>query len=249
MTNIYDKITESKKQNQKSFAVLIDPDNIDDAILIQTIALCNEAKVDYILVGGSLITNGYFEICIETIKLNSHIPCIIFPGNTFQISKKADAILFLSLITGRNPELLIGNHVIAAPLLKRSNIEVLPTGYMLIDGGRTTSVSYMSNTIPIPSDKHAIAASTALAGEMLGLRFIYLDAGSGALHPVSSKLISEVKKQVSVPIFVGGGIKTEVDAITACNAGADIIVVGNAVEKDASLIMQLAQVIHGFNKD
>ena len=244
MHTIYQNILERKSQNKKSFAVLIDPDSTYDSALTNTLTRCNEAGVDFILVGGSLITNNYFEKCIETIKSTSKIPCIIFPGNTFQISKRADAILLLSLISGRNPELLIGNHVLAAPVLRESQIEVIPTGYMLIDGGRITSVSYMSNTIPIPSDKYAIAASTALAGEMLGLKLIHMDAGSGALQPIPAKLISEVKKQITTPLFVGGGIKTEAQAVAACHAGADVIVIGNAVEKDTSLIRRVAEAIH-----
>ncbi|MCX6188825.1 MAG: geranylgeranylglyceryl/heptaprenylglyceryl phosphate synthase [Bacteroidetes bacterium] len=246
MNTIYPNLLIRKQQNKKSFAILIDPDSTDEAALTEIVSLCNEAKVDFILVGGSLITNGYFEKCIETIKMNSSIPCIIFPGNSFQISKKSDAILLLSLISGRNPELLIGNHVLAASQLKRSALEIIPTGYMLIDGGRTTSVSYMSNTVPIPADKYAIAASTALAGEMLGLKIIYMDAGSGALYPVPSKLITEVSKQITVPVFVGGGIKNTIQALEACHAGADVIVVGNAIEKDTSLIKQLAQAIHSI---
>jgi putative glycerol-1-phosphate prenyltransferase len=246
MQTIYTTILERKSQNKKSFAVLIDPDSTNENSLLKIIQQCNQANVDFILVGGSLITNGYFEKCIETIKSNSKIPCLIFPGNSFQISKDADAILFLSLISGRNPELLIGNHVLAAPVLKRSKIEIIPTGYMLIDGGRITSVSYMSNTIPIPSDKSSIAASTAMAGEMLGLKIIYMDAGSGAFNAIPSKLISDVATQVGIPIFVGGGIKTEEQATNACKAGADIIVVGNAVEKDPVLIKLIADAIHAI---
>ncbi len=247
MLAIYNKILERKSQNKKSFAVLIDPDSTYASALNDTLSICNEAEVDFILVGGSLITNGYFEKCIETIKATSNIPCIIFPGNTFQISKNADAILLLSLISGRNPELLIGNHVLAAPVLKESGPCVSAiVRYMLIDGGRITSVSYMSNTIPIPSDKYAIAASTAIAGEMLGLKLIHMDAGSGAIHPVPPRLISEVKKQISIPLFVGGGIKNGEQAIEACKAGADVIVVGNAVEKDALLIKQISQEIHSL---
>lgn len=246
MQSLYTQIISNRAQGKKCFAVLIDPDATSESALFETIQRCNAAKVDFILVGGSLITNGYFDTCIETIKANSSIPCIIFPGNTFQISKKADAILLLSLISGRNPELLIGNHVLAAPLLKRSQIEVMSTGYMLIDGGRITSVSYMSNTIPIPADKHAIAASTALAGEMLGMKLIYMDAGSGALSPVPAALITEVTAQITVPLFVGGGIKTEAQALSACQAGADVIVVGNAVEKDSLLIHRLAEAVHSI---
>ncbi len=244
MPTLYSKLLNQKKENQKKFAVLIDPDATSGSELNKVVDRCNEAHVDYILVGGSLITNGSFDQCIETIKLNSAIPCIIFPGNSFQINREADAILLLSLISGRNAELLIGNHVLTAAQLKRSALEIIATGYMLIDGGRTTSVSYMSNTIPIPSDKYAIAASTALAGEMLGLKMIYMDAGSGALQPVPSKLITEVTQQISIPLFIGGGIRNEIQAIEACHAGADVIVVGNAVEKDATLIKLLSQAIH-----
>ena len=246
MHSLYPEIQSRKLQNKKSFAVLIDPDATNDASLLNIIRAANDAGVDFILVGGSLITNGYFEKCIETIKSNSQIPCIIFPGNNLQISKKADAILLLSLISGRNPELLIGNHVLAAPVLKQSNLEIIPTGYMLIDGGRTTSVSYMSNTIPIPSDKYAIAASTALAGQMLGLKLIYMDAGSGALQAIPSKLITEVSNQISIPVFVGGGIRNEDQAIASCMAGADTVVVGNAVEKDISLIKRIADAVHNL---
>jgi geranylgeranylglyceryl phosphate synthase family protein len=246
MPTIYDTLTERKKQNKKSFAVLIDPDSTNDKSLGTIISLCNEANVDFILVGGSLITNGYFETCIETIRSNSKIPCIIYPGGTLQISKKADAILLLSLISGRNPELLIGNHVLAAPLLKRSGIEVMSTGYMLIDGGRITSVSYMSNTIPIPSDKYAIASSTAMAGEMLGMKLIFMDAGSGAHQAVPPELISAVSSQISVPLFIGGGIRTKEQAIAACHAGADVIVVGNALENDPGLINGICKGVHSL---
>jgi phosphoglycerol geranylgeranyltransferase len=244
MQTIYTDILKRKALNKKSFAVLIDPDSTDEVSLLKIIHLCKEAAVDFILVGGSLITNGFFEKCIETIKTNSAIPCILFPGNSFQIHHKADAILLLSLISGRNPELLIGNHVLAASVLKQSGIEIIPTGYMLIDGGRITSVSYMSNTIPIPADKHAIAASTALAGQMLGLKLIHMDAGSGALQPIPAKLIAAVASQIDIPIFIGGGIKSEEEAIAACTAGADVIVVGNAVEKDVTLIRRIAEAVH-----
>jgi len=164
-----------------------------------------------------------------------------------QTHKAADAILFLSMISGRNPDLLIGKHVLAAPLLKKSGIEVVPTGYMIVDGGNITSVMYMSNTTPLPSDKNNIASCTALAGEMLGLKVIYMDAGSGAKNPISSSMIREVKEQISGPLFIGGGIRTPQQAIDACQAGADIVVVGNAIEKDQDLVGSLVQAIHGLN--
>ena len=208
----------------------------------------NDASVDFILVGGSLITNGFFEKCIQIIKLHTQIPVVLFPGNIMQVSKDADAILLLSLISGRNPDLLIGKHVLAAPMLKQSGLEIIPTGYMLIDGGNITSVSYMSNTTPIPAEKHSIAACTAMAGEMLGLQVTYMDAGSGAQHPISTKIISAVRESVNGPIFIGGGIKTAEGAVAACNAGADVVVVGTAFEKEPELINQIAKAVHGLNK-
>ena len=242
---ILNYLLDNKGNGKKLLAVLIDPDSVADVQqLADTCKICNEAKADLILVGGSLITNGFFEQCVNIIKEHSKIPVILFPGSVMQISKDADAILFLSLISGRNPDLLIGKHVLAAPTLKQSNLEILPTGYMLIDGGNITSVSYISNTVPIPADKSAIAATTAMAGEMLGLKIIYMDAGSGAQFPIPEKLIREVRKNVSTPIFVGGGIRTPEAAKAACVAGADIIVVGNAIEKDPSLIAKLVAAIN-----
>ncbi len=230
-------------------AVLIDPDSVGSVKqLADTCKLCTAAKADLILVGGSLITNGFFEQCISTIKAHTKIPVMLFPGSVMQVSKDADAILFLSLISGRNAELLIGKHVIAAPMLQQSKLEIIPTGYMLIDGGNITSVSYISNTIPIPADKSGIAATTALAGEMLGLKVIYMDAGSGAKNPAPVAMIKAVRKTVSAPIFVGGGIRTPEAAIAACKAGADVVVVGNAFEKDNSLIKKIATAIHEIKK-
>jgi len=163
-----------------------------------------------------------------------------------QISKNADGILLLSLISGRNPELLIGKQVIAAPILKASNLDILPTGYILIDGGKPTAVSYMSNTNPIPFDKDDIAMCTAMAGEMLGLKLIYMDAGSGALNAISEKMIKKVSSNISIPLIIGGGINTPQKAILACKAGADIIVVGNAIEKDSSLIKKIGKAVHSI---
>ncbi|HLC82699.1 MAG TPA: geranylgeranylglyceryl/heptaprenylglyceryl phosphate synthase, partial [Bacteroidia bacterium] len=202
--------------------------------------------VDFIMVGGSILSNGSFEKCIQSIKKNTSIPVLIFPGNHLQISKNADAILLLSLISGRNPELLIGKHVIAAPQIKTSNLEVLATGYMLIESGRQTSASYMSNTNPIPSDKTSIAACTAMAGEQLGLKLIYMDAGSGAMNTVSAEMIKKVSKNISIPLVIGGGIDSPKKALLACKSGADIIVVGNAIEKDVKLIESIAKAIHSY---
>ena len=233
---------------KKRIAVLVDPDSItDNAQLHQIIGLCELNKVDFILVGGSLITNGNWDNCIKEIKANTSIPLILFPGNTMQVHDQADAILFLSLISGRNSDLLIGKHVLAAPDLKRANIEIMPTGYMLIDGGTNSSVMYMSNTFPIPHSKNNIAATTALAGEMLGLKVIYMDAGSGAKNPVSAEMISAVKAQVNLPLFVGGGIRNVEQAVHACKAGADVVVIGNAFEQNPQLIETIANAVHALN--
>lgn len=241
--HIYDSILSKKQQGRKQLAILIDPDKFGSTEVLDIAA---EAGVDYFFTGGSLLTNGSLEQCIETIKAHSSIPVVLFPGNALQISKKADGILLLSLISGRNPEMLIGKHVIAAPVLKASALEVIPTGYMLVESGRQTTVSYISNTTPIPSDKDDVAICTAMAGEMLGLKMIYLEAGSGAITPVSESMIRGVRSNINVPLVVGGGINTPEKAQAACRSGADIIVVGNAAEKDAGVIKSIAEAIHSF---
>ena len=245
--NIYQSITDKKAKGQKQFAVLIDPDKPTEQEILRIAELSLTANVDYFFVGGSLLTNDHFENCILTLKKHTDIPVVLFPGNTMQISKHADAILLLSLISGRNAEMLIVKHVIAAPYLKESGLEIIPTGYMLIDSGKPTTVTYMSNTFPIPSDKADIAACTAMAGEMLGLQLIYMDAGSGALNPISAKMIEKVRKHTVSPIVTGGGIKTPEKAIENCNAGADIIVVGNAIEKSANLIKEIGDAVKRFS--
>jgi len=244
--NIYKSILKNKKLNKKLFAVLIDPDKIRITDLKKISQKCQESNVDFIFVGGSLLTNNIFDECISTIKKSCLVPVVIFPGNIMQINNEADAILFLSLISGRNADMLIGKHVITAPILKKSNIEVIPTGYMLIESGILTSVAYISNTIPIPHDKDDIALCTALAGEMLGLKIIFLEGGSGAFNPVSEKMIARVSNNVNIPVIVGGGIKTPDKAIKDCKAGADIIVVGNAIEFDSTLINEISDAIHGL---
>ena len=186
-----------------------------------------------------MITDDCLDETLEYIKSNCTIPTILFPGSLYQINKKADAILFLSLISGRNPELLIGKHVLAAPILKKSGIEVLPTGYMLIDGGQPTTVSYVSNSLPIPNNKPKIAAATALAGEMLGLKLNFLDAGSGALTPITGEMIRAVKDKISVPLIVGGGLKKTVDVEAALNSGADLVVIGNRIEEDIDFLLDI----------
>jgi phosphoglycerol geranylgeranyltransferase len=236
-------------QGKKSIAVLVDPDKVEDSSeLDPLIRLANENCVDFFFVGGSLVTTTNLGQVINHIKENVSIPVVLFPGSSLQIDPAADAILFLSLISGRNPDLLIGQHVIAAPILKNNKIEVMPTGYLLINSGKTTSVAYISNTTPIPEDKYSLAACTALAGEMLGLRLIYLDAGSGAEREINAKMINTVRKAVNVPLIVGGGINTSRKAITALEAGADLIVIGNALEKDPNLLTEISDKVYDWNQ-
>lgn len=248
-TNIYRSLLDSQAEGKKSFAVLIDPDKIEgQAACMRIINMALENKVDYFLVGGSLITGNNFGQIVRLIKEHTYIPVIIFPGSSMHIEPEADAILFLSLISGRNPDLLIGQHVVAAPVLKRSNLEVLSTGYMLVGSGNPTTVSYMSNTMPIPADKPSVAACTAVAGEMLGLKLIYMDAGSGAEQPISSKMINMVRKSVDVPLIIGGGINNAHKAARAYEAGADTIVIGNGIEKNPELLVEIAELTTRYNQ-
>ena len=239
---IYDKFQD---KNRKKLAVLIDPDKPTDAQILSIVEKAKAADVDFFFVGGSLLVTDSLDHCIKLIKEHCDIPVLIFPGNSLQISKYCDGFLLLSLISGRNPEMLIGRHVIAAPYLKLYGNEIIPTGYMLIDSGKATSVSYMSDTTPIPHDKDDIAMCTAIAGEMLGLKLIYLEAGSGALLPVSTSMISKVRQMISLPLIVGGGIKTPEMAADAVKAGADVIVIGTAFEKEPEMLKKYADAIHG----
>lgn len=237
---------ERKENGQKSFAVLIDPDKVNLDNFTYLLDLCIEHHADYIFVGGSLITDYVMGDVISKIKSYTNIPVILFPGNSLHIDNQADAILLLSLISGRNPEFLIGQHVISAPVLRKSGLEILPTGYMLIDSGRQTTVSYISNTNPIPHDKPGIAACTAMAGEMLGLKLTYLDAGSGAMNPVSPEMIAAVRQSVDTPIIVGGGINSIKKAKNALSAGADVIVVGNGIEENIDLLREIANAVNSY---
>ncbi len=244
---IYQELVEAKQKGLKKLAILIDPDKLRLNKMDHVIKKAVDNEVDYFFIGGSLIVNDMLDKVLEILKKESRIPLILFPGNSMQLSYKADAILFLSLISGRNPELLIGHHVISAPYLKLSQLEIISTGYMIIDGGVNTTVGYMSNTFPIPKDKTDIAACTAIAGEMLGLKTIFLDAGSGAHFPVTKNMIETIKGSVNVPIIVGGGIKNAEKAYENISAGADVVVIGNAVEKDPSLIAEIAAAVHSKN--
>lgn len=245
---ILEQLGHKAARGQKSVAVLIDPDDVDERGLIQVLNAGIENKVDYFFVGGSLVTTGAVVGVVEFIKSYTGVPCVLFPGNAIQVHPSADAILFISLISGRNPELLIGQHVVAAPVLKKSGMEVIPTGYLLIHSGKPTSASYMSNTQPIPNDKPSLAVSTALAGEMLGLQCIYMDAGSGATEPVSPRMIKQVKKNIQSPLIVGGGLDTAYKVKSALDAGADLVVIGNGLQKNLDWLVEVSDLIQFYNE-
>ena len=242
--NIYQSLVQKKAQGKKSFAVLIDPDKVNDDNMEHLIRLATDAHVDYFLVGGSLVISSYLDECIQYIKKSCSIPVVLFPGSPSQVSSYADGLLYLSLISGRNPELLIGQHVVSAPIVRKSGLEVMSTGYMVIDGGAPTTVSYISNATPLPSDKNEIAMCTAMAGEMLGMKLIYMDAGSGARRAIAETMIEKVASCIEVPLIIGGGITQPEKAYLNCKAGADVIVVGNAIEKDPMLIKEIASAVH-----
>lgn len=237
---IYPELLQAKARGEKKFVVLFDPDKLRLQRMQQALELAVECGVDYFFIGGSLIVNNMLDEVLGKIKEQCSIPMILFPGSSFQLSYQADALLFLSLISGRNPELLIGQHVISAPFLKMSPLEIISTGYILIDGGVQTSVQYMSNTYPIPGHKDDIAVCTAIAGEMLGLKLMYLDAGSGAKNPVSTAMIQSVSGAVETPVIVGGGIRSARQVADNYAAGADVVVVGNALETDPGLMREMA---------
>lgn len=226
---------------KKLVARLIDPDNAGEEAI--TIAARNAAAagVDLFLAGGSL-TSVPVERVIRRLKQLSEIPVVLFPGNLTQLTSEADVVFLLSLISGRNPELLIGNHVIAAPLLKNIRERVIPVGYMLVGCGGGTSVEYMSQTSPIPYGKNDIAVATALAGEMIGMKAIYLEGGSGAAKPVNPAMIRAVKKEITIPLITGGGLDTSEKVDEAFEAGADMVVIGNGGDQDPSLIASACRV-------
>lgn len=241
---VYSGLLDRKKTGKKSFALLIDPDKTSAASLRNVVNLANEAAVDYFFVGGSLVVTDHLDACVLQIKTQSNIPVLLFPGSPSQISRHADALLYLSLISGRNADLLVGQHVISAPFVKKSGLEIISTGYMVVDGGVPTTVSYISNATPIPADKPDIALCTAMAGEMLGKKIIYMDAGSGAKKAISEEMITAVAQSIEVPLVVGGGIRTPEKAYLNCKAGADVAVIGNAIEKDLSLLQEMVAAVH-----
>lgn len=245
--NIYRQLVQLKQEGRKAFAVLIDPDDISPEQASVLAQKCTDAGVDYVLFGGSIMVSDHWDDCIRRFKSVTDIPVLLFPGSPAQVCKSADALLYLSLISGRNPDLLIGQHVISAPAIKTSGLEVIATGYMVIDGGVPTTVSYMSHSAPLPHNKPDLALCTAWAGEMLGKHLIYMDAGSGAKYPVSTEMIKKVSDNIAIPLIVGGGIRDAAGLRAALEAGAQMVVVGNAIEKNPDLIAEMSAVTKQYN--
>ena len=241
MRMILNSLIEAKKENKKLLSVLIDPDKINHESQLDRLIESGKG-LDYFMVGGSLLVSDHLNEIIQIIKQKTDIPVILFPGSNLHINHDADAILFLSLISGRNPELLIGQHVAAAPILKKSKLEILSTGYILIGEAAKTTVAYMSQTMPIPRSKPDIAVCTAMAGEMLGMKLIYMDAGSGAELVVPATMISEVRKSIDVPLIVGGGVRSQEKVEDAFRAGADMLVLGTAIEENIDFLQSALEI-------
>ena len=234
------KIQESKQAGKKLLAVLIDPDKFTKDENTPLVSQLKKTPPDILLVGGSLLSD-YLDETITFLKKHLSVPVFLFPGNVIQISSEADGILFMSLISGRNPEFLIGQQVVAAPLLEKTHLEIIPAGYILLENGKTTSVEYMSNTKPIPQDKQDIILATALAGQYLGQQVIYLETGSGSNHTVSQAVIKLLSEKLQIPIIVGGGIRNEKDLKTIYDAGADLAVVGTVIEENPKVLSALVE--------
>ena len=244
--NIYNNILKTIQQKGAAYLILLDPDKLVGDNINKFVGVCEDSGVDGFLVGGSLMLDGNFEPFVKTVKSITKLPVIIFPGSINQITSIADAILFLSVVSGRNPEHLIGKHVISAPIIKQANLEAISTAYVLIESGTSTTAQYMSGSLPIPRNKPEIAAATALAAEYLGMKLIYLEAGSGAKETVPNEMVKLVSEYCSVPIIVGGGIKSPNTAREKVKNGAKIIVTGNFFENENNwdLIKQFADAVH-----
>lgn len=242
----FNRLLSVRKQRGAGYLILIDPDKIRDGGLPAFVRNATEAGVDGFLVGGSLVMTDEFEKQITVIKQNTTLPVVIFPGSLFQVSPAADAILFLVLISGRNPEHLIGNQVLAAPIIKRLGLEAISTAYMLIGTGTMTSAEFISNTKPIPQHKPDIALAHALAAETIGMKCLYLDAGSGADRPVPDEMVRLISGHCSLPIIVGGGIRKPDDARKKIEAGASFVVTGTIMEEQghSDLIRKFAEAVH-----
>ena len=247
-SSLYDALRARQQHGRKALAVLLDPDNLDETSLLHLLRLSEAQQADYFFVGGSLVIGSHQAALITLIKAHSDVPVLLFPSHSMHLDGPADGLLLLSLISGRNPDFLIGQHVVAAPRLKASGLQLLSTGYMLVDSGRPTTASYMSGTMPMPHNKPGIAACTALAGEQLGLKLMYLDGGSGAQTPGSGARIAAVREAVSAPLIVGGGLDSGEKVYAALAAGADVVVVGNHIEAQPEFLAEAAGVVASFNR-
>ncbi len=243
---VYQRLLKVNREKKAGFLVLLDPDRLSPGKISDLAFRAEKSGADGILVGSSLLLSTHFDEAIKKIKEKVKLPVIIFPGNANQVSKYADAVLFLSLISGRNPNLLIGEQVKAAPVIKEFGLEPIPTGYMLIESGKMTSVQFMSDTLPLPPNKPDIACAHALAAEYMGMKFIFMDAGSGAEKSVPEFLIKEVKKFISVPLIIGGGIRDPEIAREKVKAGANFVVIGNALEEQGNdkILKDFARAVH-----
>lgn len=239
MNSIYSHILASSSKGEKHLVVLIDPDKMEVEDLSSFLRKLNESVAKYIFVGGSTVDDNATEALVVEIKKHSNLPVVLFPGDVTQITNHADALLFLSLISGNNSEYLIGKHIKAVQMLRTSHLEIIPTGYILIENGKQTAVEKVTNTKPLPRENISLITDTAKAGELLGMKLIYLEAGSGALHPVPPELVSKVKSELNVPLIVGGGIRTKKQLDEAYKAGADMVVIGTAFEDDSSFFNEL----------
>jgi len=237
--NIYKNILSAKKEGKKLLAVLIDPEKIDLKNITSFFEKVHQSIATHIFVGGSTDKDNVTDTVVTAIKKTTHLPVVLFPGDVSQISQKADGILFLSLLSGRNPEYLIEQQIKSVPFLKDSSLEILPTGYILIDGQKNTATQKVSNTKPISQENTELILNTALAGEFSGKKLIYLEAGSGAKIPVDTNIINVVNNNLSIPLIVGGGIRSKKQLEIAFNAGADLVVIGTAFEKDEAFFNQL----------
>ncbi len=244
--SVYDQLLKVRKNKGAGYLVLIDPDKQSIGNATRLSAQCQECGADALLIGGSLLFAHQFDVVIQAIKSECSLPVIIFPGGTRQISPYADAILFLSLISGRNPNHLIGEQVVAAPLLKSMKLEPISTGYMFIESGNVTSAQFLSDSNPIPREKPEIAIAHALAAQYIGMKLCYLEAGSGAKYPVPASMIQAISQNTSIPLIVGGGIRSPEQAEEKVTAGAGFIVTGNILEtnRDLGLIRAFADAIH-----
>ena len=249
MSNIYQNIVNNSKRNKKLLAILIDPDKMPVNAVKGFISKVNQSIATHVFVGGSEVDAGMTEVLVTEIKKYTDLPVVLFPGDVIQFTDKADGILFLSLISGRNPDYLIGKHVEAVSKLKTATIDVIPTGYLLIENGKETAVQRVSQTKPLKRNNIEMIINTAKAGELLGMKLIYLEAGSGAAHPISSEIISEAKRYLTVPVIVGGGIRSTYQLNRAYSAGADMVVIGTAFENDETLFKELQKENETFLKN